>query len=203
MPRAWSEEEQASVREALLDAGRELFGRLGLRRVAVEELTRAAGIGKGSFYLLFDSKEALFFAVQEREEQALKASVEAEMAPLEAAGDGAALLETLALGAVRTLETHPFLRHVVEPGVVTALLRKLDPMVVAAHRQHDRAWVEGLVERWIAGGLLPATTDHELVFGLFASFFALSLQREVVGDGFDDVVAVLARGMAREIVDGG
>ena len=51
------------IRERLLAAGRELFARYGLRKTTVEELARAAGIAKGTFYLFFPSKEALYAEV--------------------------------------------------------------------------------------------------------------------------------------------
>ena len=51
------------IKERLLAAGRELFARYGLRKTTVEELARAAGIAKGTFYLFFPSKEALYAEV--------------------------------------------------------------------------------------------------------------------------------------------
>lgn len=41
------------------------FRRFGYRRTTVDEITRAARTGKGSFYLHFDSKEAAYLAVVE------------------------------------------------------------------------------------------------------------------------------------------
>jgi len=63
MPRAFTGAERAMIRERLLAAGRELFARYGLRKTTVEELARAAGIAKGTFYLFFPSKEALYAEV--------------------------------------------------------------------------------------------------------------------------------------------
>lgn len=60
MPRAFTEAEKQTIRARLLRAGRELFSHYGLRKTTVEELARAAGIAKGTFYLFFPSKEALY-----------------------------------------------------------------------------------------------------------------------------------------------
>lgn len=38
---------------------------LGMKKTSVEQLTRAVGIAKGSFYKFYESKEMLFFAVLE------------------------------------------------------------------------------------------------------------------------------------------
>ncbi|HEY9382527.1 MAG TPA: helix-turn-helix domain-containing protein [Gemmatimonadales bacterium] len=50
----------------LLDAAERLLLRHGYRRVTVEDLAREAGIGKGSVYLHFDSKEEVALAVVNR-----------------------------------------------------------------------------------------------------------------------------------------
>jgi len=60
MPRPLTRTEREAIRARLLEAGRELFARHGLRKTTVEELARAAGIAKGTFYLFFRSKEALY-----------------------------------------------------------------------------------------------------------------------------------------------
>ncbi|TNE85609.1 MAG: TetR/AcrR family transcriptional regulator [Deltaproteobacteria bacterium] len=196
MPRAWTDEEHARIRDLLMREGRALFVRHGLAKVTIAELARAAGIGKGSFYLLFDSKESLFFAIHEREELRYRAAVEAELAPFEARGDGAGGIGAFARAAAVHLRDEPFLRLLTEPGTVLALQRRLDPAVLEANREGDQAWIGGLLQRWKAAGMLPADLDEDLVFGCFAAFFALSLNADVVGPRFEEVVDQLARGLA-------
>ncbi|HEX2030936.1 MAG TPA: TetR family transcriptional regulator [Actinomycetota bacterium] len=52
----------ARARARLVEAAVEAFSRRGYAEVAVDELSRAAGLAKGSFYRHFSSKEELFFA---------------------------------------------------------------------------------------------------------------------------------------------
>lgn len=49
--------------ERVLDAAGELLARFGYQRVTVDDVARAAGIGKGTVYLHFRTKEALFLTV--------------------------------------------------------------------------------------------------------------------------------------------
>jgi AcrR family transcriptional regulator len=49
--------------ERVLDAAAELLARWGYRRVTIEDVAAAAGIGKGTVYLHFRTKEALFLTV--------------------------------------------------------------------------------------------------------------------------------------------
>jgi len=63
MPRAFKEEEKEKIRAKLLEAGRSCFLRYGLKKTTIEDVVQPAGIAKSSFYLFFDSKEALYVEV--------------------------------------------------------------------------------------------------------------------------------------------
>src|SRR5512145_2539732 len=52
--------------EALLDAAREEFARVGLERARVEDIARRAGISKGAFYLHFRTKDDAFREMLQR-----------------------------------------------------------------------------------------------------------------------------------------
>ncbi len=69
-------------REAILAAAVTLFGRYGYRRTAMDEIAREAGIAKGTVYLYFPTKEALFRALsQQTLDRALAAAEQAAGAP--------------------------------------------------------------------------------------------------------------------------
>jgi AcrR family transcriptional regulator len=53
-------------RSRILDAAQSLFLRYGVKRTALDDVVREAGIAKGTLYLYFDSKDALFAAIAER-----------------------------------------------------------------------------------------------------------------------------------------
>lgn len=55
------------VREAIVIAAREVFGRYGFRKATMEDIAHAARKGKSSLYHYFKSKEDVFQAVVEKE----------------------------------------------------------------------------------------------------------------------------------------
>jgi AcrR family transcriptional regulator len=59
--------------ERMLDSAAELLVRWGYQRVTIEEVARHAGIGKGTVYLHFRSKDALFVTVLLREQRKIVA----------------------------------------------------------------------------------------------------------------------------------
>ena len=62
---AFTDYETDQLRKALLKETRRCAVTLGMKKTSVEQLAKAAGIAKGSFYKFYESKEMLFFAVLE------------------------------------------------------------------------------------------------------------------------------------------
>ena len=60
MPRAFTAVEKETIRDRLMEAGRTCFLRYGLKKTTIDDLVKPAGVAKASFYLFFDSKEALY-----------------------------------------------------------------------------------------------------------------------------------------------
>jgi len=52
-----------SKRQLLLEAAQKLFSRHGYRRTSVDDIAQEAGVAKGTVYVYFNDKEALFKAV--------------------------------------------------------------------------------------------------------------------------------------------
>jgi AcrR family transcriptional regulator len=53
----------AEHHRAILDAATQVFSRFGFAKASVDDIARRAGVGKGTVYLHFESKEALFATV--------------------------------------------------------------------------------------------------------------------------------------------
>lgn len=62
MPR-FTEHEKDAIRKKLFKKGEQLFVQHGIKKVTIEDLTKAVGIASGSFYSFFDSKESLYLEI--------------------------------------------------------------------------------------------------------------------------------------------
>ncbi len=100
----------AQTRDALIRAGRELFGQKGFRQTSVEDLARAARLTTGALYHHFPTKAALFEAVFEH------AHTELMAASMAAAQDATDDLDELARGF------EAFLDAVLEPDLQRILV---------------------------------------------------------------------------------
>ena len=61
MPKIYSETEKKNIRDALRREAGKCLHQYGVRKTTVDELVRRVAIPKGTFYLFYPSKEALFF----------------------------------------------------------------------------------------------------------------------------------------------
>jgi len=68
-------EEQRGKREQILDAALTAFCRQGYHATKIEDIARAAGVGKGTFYLYFASKEAVLLEITQRSVSQLLAAM--------------------------------------------------------------------------------------------------------------------------------
>ena len=72
---AFTDYETEQLRKALLKETRHCAVTLGMKKTSVDQLTKAVGIAKGSFYKFYESKEMLFFAVLEKYDLAPKRGI--------------------------------------------------------------------------------------------------------------------------------
>ena len=62
---AFTEDQNETIRRDLIREARRCGVTIGMKKTSVEQLTKAVGIAKGSFYKFYESKEMAFFAVLE------------------------------------------------------------------------------------------------------------------------------------------
>ncbi len=200
MPRPFSEEEKKQIRLKLLEEGKKLFIRFGLKKTGVTELTNAAGISQGAFYLFFNSKEELYFAILELEEQAVREKFlrwfsEEETLTL------ARFKDFLRL-AVKAFEENPLLRRLWLEREIDDLLRRLPPELMEKHTLNDTAVLEPLIKNWQDAGYMVKGSP-EVITGVIRTLFLLPLHyREIGEDLFPEVLEMyidfIAGGLIRE-----
>ncbi|MEM7607569.1 MAG: TetR/AcrR family transcriptional regulator [Myxococcota bacterium] len=105
-------QKRRSRRRAILQAARRVFGERGYHRTHVADLIEAAGIARGTFYLYFESKGAVFVELLDEVLDELRESIVGVDT-----SDGAPGVETQLVGTVQRL-----LRKVIENRLLTAII---------------------------------------------------------------------------------
>lgn len=183
MPKAFSDAERERIEGRLFEVGKAMFERHGLRKTNVAELARAAGIGKGTFYLFFPTKEALFVALIDRFERSVKAELLAELdAELGAGADAHRMLRRYFELQLELLARHPLLAVLTDPEELELLLRRTSPERLAAAIEDDALFFANLFGDWQRRGLVDPTIDPRAASALTRGLLAMVQRRELVGD---------------------
>jgi AcrR family transcriptional regulator len=183
MPRAFNVDERDRIEARLLETGRRLFERQGLRKTNIAELAAAAGIGKGSFYLFYPSKEALFMAISDRFESQLKSSFTLELDALRKTGaDARTLLRRYFALHFEAFERHPFLALLADRSEIEPQLRSVGPERFAVERERDASFFAELIESWQREGLVDPEIDPRAASALSRAVLALIQGRELIGE---------------------
>lgn len=189
VPRALTPAEREDVVRTLKQSGRRRFVNSGVRKTSISELAGDAGIGKGTFYLFFDSKEALYLALQEEDEQAIRAELVKELYALQERPRE--MFRRYLSFHFEVYANYPLLQVLWRPGEQEAIERKLPPQLLEDQRQSRREFFTGLVQLFIDEGLVTEESPERLAnFGEAA--FALCQQQEQLGErvfaGFVDLL---------------
>jgi len=203
-----AEEVRAARREQIIAAALACFARAGYHATTMADVATQAGVSKGTPYLYFESKEALFLALHEAWDCGLADRVDAAVAALTeadrrsprrilravaAAVADHVLAET---GTCRVLmEARALAAH--EPAVATTVRAADDK----AHEQ-----LEGLITAGVHAGEWPAGTDPALTARLFtAGLYGLMAQWHLAPGSFSwhAAAAALAVGQLPDAADSG
>ena len=93
--------------DRILNAATELFAHYGFKKTSIDQIANKAGVGKGTVYLICESKEDLLYRVVHREIRAWVAGLSKQVDPRVPADQ---LLITCSFEAHRYLEERPLVR---------------------------------------------------------------------------------------------
>ncbi|WP_455382150.1 TetR/AcrR family transcriptional regulator [Salinispira pacifica] len=177
MPRSFSDQEITAIRERLLSEGRRLFERYGLGRTTVDDLARAAGIAKGSFYKFFGSKELLCMELLEIEEERIKSAV---LETARSERDARAAFLSVMESMLEFMRTDSLMVRLRELGDYDLLARTVESNRLDEHFRQDLATAEALLDVLRKKGGV-CDVDAKVFAGLLRGVAMLLLHEEEIG----------------------
>jgi AcrR family transcriptional regulator len=181
MPKAFSEQERARIRERLMQQGYAQFSAYGLKKTSIEELATAAGISKAAFYLFFESKEALFMDVVERAEENYRKEILAAVAAEAAEASPRARLVAVFRKAFTLWRTIPILQ-VFTRGDYDQLSNRIPLETIQEHTASDQRFLENLIETCRNNGI-PMRRQAGEISGMMYVLFLTVLHEDDFGLG--------------------
>ncbi|WP_029192905.1 TetR/AcrR family transcriptional regulator [Paenibacillus harenae] len=127
--------EKEKLLQELIVAGKKLFIAQGLKKTSLEQLTQAVGIAKSTFYVFFDSKEAMYLALLELEAADMEQRVWKAVAETTNAHVGViAYLRKM----VHELDTNPLTKRLItHPEEMELVTRRVTPEFVGRKMQRN------------------------------------------------------------------
>ena len=198
MPRAFTAVEKEKIRERLFAAGRSCFTRYGLKKTTIDDLVKPAGIAKSSYYLFFDSKEALYVELMMAEMPAMmKRLLDVSFA---ATDDTREALVRLLKAIVHEIETNKFARIMFnDPSELEQLAASIDfDDILQRSAVFYAPLVEKIVEAQERGDIIPG--DPQQIMYSLGLIKLLLLNRDRLPDALhqamlDFIPQVLADGL--------
>ena len=191
---AFTNYETEQLRKALLKETRRCAVTLGMKKTSVDQLTKAVGIAKGSFYKFYESKEMAFFTVLENVHSELYGVADRALRE----SDGLQPSERTAkavLAVCRRLSDTGDMVFIENDAKL--LLQRLPEDVKNIHYHDDETHIRLLLEKYDLvpnrGISLAAATVRGLILTVS--------HKEQIGELYPQVLETLVYGACRELFE--
>lgn len=194
MPKSFTETEKAYIRERLLRECEACLGLYGVRKTTVDELVKRAGIPKGTFYLFYESKEALIFDVILKLNTAVQETLLRQLSGMREKPDAQQLTDII-FKLYQSLDGS-FLLRLVESGELEFLMQKAPPEFVTANAIDDEAMMGQMM------ALFPAMNPEKnrlFSAALRGAFLLMIHKKEIAYERFDDMLYLIVRGIVMQM----
>lgn len=162
----------------IFNCGKELFSTRGFKDTNVSDITKMAGIGVGTFYNYYSSKEQLFMDIFMKENEEMKksfVSIELDPDPLKA------IMQVLNANYAG-LNSNPILKEW-KNRELFAKLEKLFHEQGGAKRISElmNGDILELIRKWKAEGKIRNDFDDDLILAIFTAIPFIDLHKEEIG----------------------
>lgn len=195
MPKSYSEQERAYIRERLKEEAADCLATYGVRRTTVDEIVRRVNIPKGTFYLFYQSKELLLFEVIQEQQQSINRRLFQVISGLSGTKVSAEELTDAIYAFYKMAEEMPILK-LIGTGEVELLARRLPREVVQAHLQDDTDTIGEML------AMLPVKKDVDtnVVSAAFHAVYYATLHKAEIGEAYDQALRTLIYGIVAQLI---
>lgn len=185
MPSTFAPAEREAIDRALRSEALRLFTAVGLKKTSLDDLARAAGIAKSTFYAFYPSKEALYLDLLAQEGPGVKERV---LAALDSTADIPVALERFLRAVVRELETNALTKRMLtHPEELALIARKAASAGLESRYQRAQLPIQEAITRLQATGQL-ISADPEVIYGQIQAVTLLLLHQDTLGPRFRDIL---------------
>ena len=198
MAKHFTSSEKSAIQEELLEKGKDLFSRYGLKKTTISDLTSAVGIAKGTFYHFFDSKEILYFEIFLREERRLQKLAIQTLQDINTITPEK--FQKFLFESIIMVDKNPILKVLFRTDDYEHLLRKLPSSYLEEHTREDNEVLSPLFKQWQREGIL-IDRDPDKIVGIIRAIMLLTMHKSELGeDQFEGILHLMTELIAHGLI---
>lgn len=193
----FSKDKREAVRRNIEAASTALFLRYGIKKTTIDDIARAAGIGKGTFYLFYPTKEDLFFELVRRGYGPRRKFLEElEKADKLDADEFKAAFKAM----IKELADNPLLHLLYQSGEADLISHVIMHRGYEEHARDDEDFIHRLLDTLRQKGFSPGRSP-ETMNGLFHVIWQSLIRRDDISkDSFDEILDILTDTVCNELI---
>lgn len=178
MAKHFSKVEKEEIKLNLIKVGATLFQRYGLDKVSINDLTQKAGIGKGTFYLFYNSKADLFMEIYQRERERVWQDIYEKHKDIE--GEISSVITDYIYEQLEVLNANPILDLVYELHTLGMISDKSVKSRLTDYNVVRNAELAELIQHWFnKHGIV--NIKPEVVVGMIRSVYFIQFHEKALG----------------------
>lgn len=166
------------TKQDLFDCGKKLFSENGFKDTNVSDITKAAGIGTGTFYNYYSSKEELFIDIYLDENAKLKKEI---MESIHIDEDPLSLTRELMVLNGKGMNANPILRQWYNTEVFGKIEQHFREKNGLQHVHFMYDSFAEIVSKWQVEGKMRNDIDGDLIMAIFTALVVIDTHKEEIG----------------------
>lgn len=162
----------------LFICGKELFSSKGFKETNVSDITKSAGIGTGTFYNYYSSKEELFMNIFMEENEKLKKSILKSINPDQ---DPLSLVKEIMLLNLQGMNSNPILKEWYNKDVFDKIEQNFRMEKGLERLDFMYNHFTEIIKKWQAGGKMRSDIDSGTIMGIFTAIVTVETHKEEIG----------------------
>ena len=196
MPKCYSEQEKKYIIKRLKEEASKCLVQYGVRRTTVDELVKRVKIPKGTFYLLYQSKESLLFEVIQDQHNKIETELLKALSDFDPDTMTCEKLTDILFGFFKVTSETPIL-NILNSDEIEILVRKLPQEVLSDHFHQDISMIEGLFS---ALHIKEAKKIEAFSAAFRAIYFSTLHKNEIDELNYDDALKLLVHGLVLQLL---
>lgn len=168
-------------KEKLLAAAKELFSEQGFKATNVSQITRAAGMATGTFYLYFTSKEQIFMDIFLDENVNLKKELHKTF---DVDGDPLTAIQQNMAANIAGMQANPILREWFNREVFQKIEQKYREENGLDRMDFAYDYFYNIIETWQEQGKMRKDIPADMIMAIFTSMIIVDEHKEQIGFQF-------------------